>query len=68
MFARALPDRGEFEYTLASDERAHVAREKSRFDNPETIIVFEDTQSALTLLYDPEHNLEERILKEQFQP
>ena len=24
--------------------------------------------SALTLLYDPEHNLEERILKEQFQP
>ncbi|HYD30252.1 MAG TPA: NAD kinase [Azospirillaceae bacterium] len=30
--------------------------------------VVEDRQTALTLLFDPEMNLEERILKEQFEP
>jgi NAD+ kinase len=30
--------------------------------------VWEDTERSLTLLFDPEHNLEERILKEQFIP
>jgi NAD+ kinase len=30
--------------------------------------VWEDRDIALTLLFDPEHNLEERILKEQFVP
>jgi NAD+ kinase len=30
--------------------------------------VWEDTERSLTLLFDPEHNLEERILKEQFVP
>ena len=28
----------------------------------------EDRKELLTLLFDPEHNLEERILKEQFEP
>jgi hypothetical protein len=28
--------------------------------------VFEDRNIALELLFDPEHNLEERITKEQF--
>ena len=28
----------------------------------------EDRNVSLTLLFDPEHNLEERILKEQFAP
>ena len=28
--------------------------------------VYEDREVELTLLFDPEHNLEERILKEQF--
>ena len=32
------------------------------------VVVSQDKSSTLTLLYDPEHNLEERILKEQFQP
>jgi len=32
------------------------------------VVVSQDKTSTLTLLYDPEHNLEERILKEQFQP
>lgn len=30
--------------------------------------VWEDRQVSLTALYDPEHNLEERVLKEQFAP
>lgn len=30
--------------------------------------VIEDRAVSLTLLFDPEHNLEERILKEQFEP
>lgn len=33
-----------------------------------TVEVQEDRSVALTLLFDPEHNLEERILKEQFLP
>ncbi len=31
------------------------------------VVVHEDRTLALTLLFDPEHNLEERIIKEQFQ-
>jgi NAD+ kinase len=30
------------------------------------VVVCEDHRVALTLLFDPEHNLEERIVKEQF--
>jgi NAD+ kinase len=30
--------------------------------------VWEDRGITLTLLFDPEHNMEERILKEQFVP
>ncbi len=32
------------------------------------VTVSEDRSIALTLLFDPEHNLEERIIKEQFEP
>jgi len=33
-----------------------------------SVEVIEDKKEVLTLLFDPEHNLEERILKEQFEP
>ena len=33
-----------------------------------SVRVREDRSVALTLLYDPQHNLEERVLKEQFAP
>ena len=33
-----------------------------------SVTVTEDGTHTLTLLFDPEHNLEERILKEQFLP
>jgi NAD+ kinase len=32
------------------------------------VVVSEDRRTTLNLLFDPEHNLEERILKEQFTP
>jgi len=32
------------------------------------VTVCEDRHLTLKLLFDPEHNLEERILSEQFQP
>jgi NAD+ kinase len=32
------------------------------------VVVTEATDIELTLLFDPEHDLEERILKEQFTP
>ena len=33
-----------------------------------SVVVEEDRSSTLTLLFDPEHNLEDRILNEQFTP
>ena len=33
-----------------------------------SVDVREDRRDSLTLLFDPEHNLEERVLKEQFAP
>ena len=30
--------------------------------------IFQDNDITMTLLFDPEHNLEERILNEQFVP
>jgi NAD+ kinase len=33
-----------------------------------TVEIIEDREHTLTLLFDPEHNLEERIVAEQFQP
>jgi NAD+ kinase len=33
-----------------------------------TVEIWEDRARSLRLLFDPEHNLEERILKEQFVP
>ncbi len=33
-----------------------------------SVVVREDTRTTLTLLFDPEHNLEDRILNEQFIP
>ena len=33
-----------------------------------TVSVKEDRSIKLNLLYDPDHNLDERVLKEQFSP
>jgi NAD+ kinase len=34
----------------------------------ERVEIWEDRKVSVHLLFDPEHNLEERILKEQFVP
>jgi NAD+ kinase len=36
--------------------------------NVARIVVYEDTSVLLHLLFDPEHNLEKRIIREQFLP
>ena len=33
-----------------------------------SVVIQEDAKKTLTLLFDPEHNLEDRILNEQFIP
>jgi NAD+ kinase len=33
-----------------------------------SVEIFEDKLTTLTILFDPDHNLEERMLKEQFAP
>jgi len=33
-----------------------------------SVLIHEDSSATLTLLFDPGHDLEERILKEQFIP
>ncbi len=36
--------------------------------NVESVTISQDTESCATLLFDPEHDLDERIIKEQFLP
>lgn len=38
----------------------------TEFENVEEVVISEQRKSGVTLLFDPEHNLEERIIKEQF--
>ena len=65
-----LPKTAKVEFQVSTPKLRPVSAtaDSTEIRDVERVIVFEDTQSALTLLYDPEHNLEERILKEQFQP
>lgn len=65
-----LPKSAKVEFQVSTPQLRPVSAtaDSTEIRDVERVIVFEDTQSALTLLYDPEHNLEERILKEQFQP
>ena len=48
--------------TVSATADFHEVRDVSR------VAVSEDRSVSLTLLFDPEHNLEERIIKEQFEP
>jgi NAD+ kinase len=54
---------------LASEMRpVSAVADFSEFRDVTRIEIWEDTTLAPKLLFDPEHNLEERILKEQFLP
>ena len=45
-----------------------AAADSVEIANVVKIVVTEASDIELTLLFDPEHDLEERILKEQFDP
>src|SRR5215510_4906431 len=65
-----LPRHSTVEFTvLESDKRPVAAAADSvEIANVTKVTVTEAADIGLTLLFDPEHDLEERILKEQFDP
>ena len=58
----------EFHASDASFRTVSATADFHEVRDVQTVIVSEDRSITPTLLFDPEHNLEERIIKEQFQP
>ena len=65
-----LPRHAEVTFTVLDPRKRPVAAAADSEDvaNVEKVTVTEASDIELTLLFDPEHDLEERILKEQFAP
>jgi NAD+ kinase len=65
-----LSHQAKVELTILDPRKRPVAAAADAVEVPnvEKVIVTEATDIELTLLFDPEHDLEERILKEQFAP
>jgi len=65
-----LPHRAtvRFEVLEADKRPVSATADHTEIRDVAAVEVCEDRTSALTLLFDPEHNLEERVLKEQFAP
>jgi NAD+ kinase len=65
-----LPRHVSVEFTVLDPRKRPVAAAADSDDvaNVESVTVTEASDIDLTLLFDPEHDLEERILKEQFNP
>ncbi len=65
-----LPRHAKVEFTVLDPRKrpVAVAADSSEVANVVKVTVTEASDIALTLLFDPEHDLEERILKEQFTP
>ncbi len=65
-----LPTSATVEFQIASPKRRPVSAtaDSTEIRDVERVIVSKDPDNTLTLLYDKDHDLEERILKEQFQP
>jgi NAD+ kinase len=65
-----LPHRARVRFdVLEADKRpVSATADFTEIRNVVAVDVREDRSESLTLLFDPEHNLEERILKEQFAP
>ncbi|MCS6877966.1 MAG: NAD kinase [Geminicoccaceae bacterium] len=65
-----LPSRTRFTIRVLDPEKRPVSAvaDFSEFRDVVRVDVWEDRAIACRLLFDPEHNLEERILKEQFIP
>jgi NAD+ kinase len=65
-----LPRLSKVEFTILEPDKRPVAAAADSVEiaNVTKVTVTEATDIELTLLFDPEHDLEERILKEQFAP
>jgi NAD+ kinase len=65
-----LPRDSKVEFTILDSRKRPVAAAADSVEvaNVVKVVVTEATDIELTLLFDPEHDLEERILKEQFAP
>ena len=65
-----LPRDAEVEFTVLDPRKRPVAAAADSVEiaNVAKVTVTEAADIDLTLLFDPEHDLEERILKEQFEP
>jgi NAD+ kinase len=65
-----LPRHSRVEFTVLDPRKRPVAAAADSVEiaNVAKVTVTEATDITLTLLFDPEHDLEERILKEQFAP
>ncbi len=58
----------EFEILQATKRPVSAVADFTEVRDVRYVSVREDNAHVLTLLFDPEHNLEERIVKEQFEP
>jgi NAD+ kinase len=65
-----LPHRARVRFdVLEADKRpVSATADHTEIRDVAAVDVCEDRSTSLTLLFDPEHNLEERVLKEQFTP
>ena len=65
-----LPRHSRVEFTILEHKKRPVAAAADSVEIADVVkvVVTEATDIELTLLFDPEHDLEERILKEQFAP
>lgn len=65
-----LPRHSRVEFTVLESKKRPVAAAADSVEIPNVVkvTVTQATDIELTLLFDPEHDLEERILKEQFAP
>ena len=58
----------EFHVSDASFRTVSTTADFHEVRDVKSVAICQDQTVSLTLLFDPEHNLEERIIKEQFQP
>ena len=65
-----LPSSSHFRFDVLSPKKRPVSAvaDYTEIRDVEHVEVWEDHSKSLTLLFDPEHDLEERILNEQFVP
>jgi NAD+ kinase len=65
-----LPTITEFKFIVneAETRAVRVETASQMFHNVRVVEVRQSRQNAATVMFDPEHNLEERIAREQFQP